>query len=381
MRSTARSDDDRAAIAGGPARRDGGSPARFATDAARWNAVVARDAAATGTFVYGVTTTGVVCRPACPSRAPRRENVVFFDGVREAERAGFRPCRRCHAGRAASDPARALTAACALLATDGDEVRMADVARTVGMTPASLARAFRAKLDVTPRQFRRRVLAARAKAELASGARVTDAVYTAGYSTSSRFYEGAGRELGMTPAAARRGGSGERVAYTTRPTSLGTLGIAWTGRGVSDVAFVADARAFETALQRRWPAAALARAALPPWIDRVVAAVERPAVADVPLDVQGTAFEERVWRALRAIPAGATRSYAEVAERIGSPGAQRAVARAIGRNPLAVLVPCHRVVGADGTLTGYRWGLARKAELLRRERDARPAARRRAAGR
>lgn len=370
MRSTAQSEDRRAGAR---------SPARFATDAARWNAVVARDAAATGTFVYGVTTTGVVCRPACPSRAPRRENVVFFEAVNDAERAGFRPCRRCHAGRAASDPARALTTACALLAADDDEVRMGDVARTVGMTPASLARTFRAKLGVTPRQYRQRVVAARAKAELASGARVTDAVYAAGYSTSSRFYEGAGRELGMTPAEARRGGSGQRVAYTTRPTSLGTLGIAWTSRGVSDVAFVADARAFETAIQRRWPAAARARAALPPWIDRVVAAVERPAVADVPLDVQGTAFEERVWRVLRAIPAGATRSYADVAERIGAPSAYRAVARAIGRNPLAVVIPCHRVVGADGTLTGYRWGVERKAELLRRERGGRPGARRRAA--
>jgi AraC family transcriptional regulator of adaptative response/methylated-DNA-[protein]-cysteine methyltransferase len=363
-----RSEDDRA-------------PVRFATDAARWNAVVARDAAATGTFVYGVTTTGVVCRPACPSRTPRRENVVFFDAVTDAERAGFRPCRRCHAGRAASDPARALTIACALLSADDDGVRMADVARTVGMTPASLARAFRAKLGVTPRQYRQRLLAARAKAALAKGARVTDAVYDAGYSTSSRFYESAGRELGMTPAAARRGGSGQRVAYTTRPTSLGMLGIAWTSRGVSDVAFVEDAGAFATALQRRWPAAERARAALPPWIDRVVAAVERPAVADVPLDVQGTAFEERVWRALRAIPAGATRSYADVAKRVGAAGAHRAVARAIGRNPLAVLVPCHRVVAADGTLAGYRWGLARKAELLRRERDARPVARRRAAAR
>ena len=370
MRSTARSED----------RRDGGRPlARFGTDDARWKAIVARDAGASGTFVYGVTTTGVVCRPACPSRAPRRENVVFFGAAADAERAGFRPCRRCHAGRAASDPARALTTACALLAADDDEVRIADVARTVGMTPASLARAFRAKLGVTPRQYRQRLLAARAKAALAKGTRVTDAVYAAGYSTSSRFYAGAGRELGMTPAEARRGGSGQRVAYTTRPTSLGTVGIAWTSRGVSDVAFVADARAFEAAIERRWPAAARARAALPRWIDRVVAAVERPAVADVPLDVQGTAFEERVWRALRAIPPGATRSYAEVASRIGAPGAHRAVARAIGRNPLAVLVPCHRVVGADGGLTGYRWGLERKAELLRRERTARPVLRRRAA--
>lgn len=371
MRSTTRSEGERAALAAGPVHRDGGrSCERFATDAARWNAVITRDAAATGTFVYAVITTGVVCRPACPSRAPRRENVVFFDAVRDAERAGFRLCRRCHAGLAVSDPARALTTACALLATDDDDVRVADVARTVGMTPASLARAFRAKLGVTPRQYRHRLVAARAKAELARGARVTDAVYAAGYSTSSRFYEGAARELGMTPAAARRGGSGQRVAYTTRPTSLGTLGIAWTSRGVSDVVFVDDAPAFQAAIQRRWPSAVRARAALPPWIDRVVAAVERPAVADVPLDVQGTAFEARVWRALRAIPAGATRSYTEVAERIGAPGAQRAVARAIGRNPLAVVVPCHRVVGADGALTGYRWGLARKAELLRRERTA-----------
>jgi len=334
---------------------------------ARWRAVRTRDARSSGAFVYAVKTTGIVCRPACASRTPRRENVVFFDTVAEAERAGFRRCRRCHAGVAATDAARALAAACELLSSEEEWVRSADVAHATGLTPASLARAFRAKLGVTPRQYRHRVLAARARAELAKGASVTTAIYAAGYSASSRFYARAGQELGMQPRQARRGGAGHEVRFTSRPTSLGTLGIAWTVRGVSDLFFVDDPATVEATMRRRWPAASRARAALPSWLDAIVDAVERPIVADVPLDIQGTAFEERVWQALRAIPPGQTRSYAEVAARVGAPTAHRAVARAIARNPVAVLVPCHRVVGKDGSLTGYRWGLARKAELLRRE--------------
>lgn len=350
---------------------------RFVSAAERWGAIVRRDAGAAGAFVYGVTTTGVVCRPACPSRAPRRENVVFFDALPAAERAGFRPCRRCHAGRTASDPARALITACALLADEDEGVHMAAVARRVGMTAASLARAFRAKLGITPRQYRGRLLAARARAGLPTAASVTAATYAAGYSASSRFYDGVGRELGMPPRDARQGGRGHHVRYTMRPTSLGPLGVAWTARGVSDVFFVEDADTIAATIRRRWPQATRARAAVPPWLDRIVAAVERPAVVGVPLDIQGTAFQERVWQALRAIPPGETRSYAEVAAHLGSPRARRAIARAIAGNPLAVLVPCHRVVGADGALTGYRWGLVRKAELLRRERHPTAAARRR----
>lgn len=348
--------------------------ARFSTAAARWNAVLRRDGAASGAFVYAVKTTGVVCRPACASRTPRRENVAFFDSVTEAERAGFRPCRRCHAGRrdaAAADP---IAAACALFAAEDESVRAAAVAAAVGMTPASLARAFRRKLGVTPRQYRQRVLAARARDALGAGGSVTDAIYAAGYSTSSRFYERAGRELGMAPRDAARGGRGQDVAFTSRPSSLGTLGLAWTARGLSDVFFVEEARDVAAIVQRRWPAARRARAALPPWLDRVVAAVERPARADVPLDVQGTAFQERVWQALRGIPPGGTTSYAAVAATLGMPRAQRAVARAIASNRIAVLVPCHRVVASDGALGGYRWGTTRKAELLRREAEAEGAA-------
>lgn len=344
---------------------------RFASPEARWRAVRTRDPGAGGAFVYGVTTTGVVCRPACASRTPRRENVVFFDALADAEGAGFRPCKRCHAGRAASDPARAIAAACELLATSDDTVRSRDVASAVGLTPASLARAFRARLGITPRQYRHRVLAARARDALPRSSTVTEAIYAAGYSTSSRFYEGAGREFGMAARVARRGGDGQEVRFTSRPTSLGTLGIAWTGRGVSDVFFVDDPAEVEATLLSRWPGANRARASLPPWLDRVVEAVERPVIADVPLDIQGTAFQERVWQVLRTIPPGETRSYGEVAATIGAPRAHRAVARAIGQNPIAVLVPCHRVLGKDGSLTGYRWGTSRKEELLRRERPRR----------
>jgi AraC family transcriptional regulator of adaptative response/methylated-DNA-[protein]-cysteine methyltransferase len=351
---------------------------RLTSPDARWSAVLRRDAAACGAFVYAVKTTGVVCRPACASRTPRRENVAFYDTVADAERAGFRPCRRCHAGRrdaAAADP---IAAACALLAADEEGVRAAAVAAAVGMTPTSMARAFRAKLGVTPRQYRQRVLAARARTALAEGRSVTEAIYAAGYSASSRFYEGAGRELGMAPRDAARGGRGQAVSFTSRPSSLGTLGLAWTPRGLSDLFFVEDARTVAAVVRRRWPAARRAAAALPAWLDRVVAAVERPARVDVPLDVQGTAFQERVWQVLRAIGPGETRSYAAVAAELGMPRAQRAVARAIGSNPITVLVPCHRVVAADGGLGGYRWGTTRKAELLRRETAA--AADRRAAG-
>jgi len=345
------------------------SPERFASADERWQAVCDRDAEAGAAFVYGVKTTGIVCRPACASRRPRRENVVFFNALPEAERAGFRPCKRCHAGRTASDPALAIAAACELLSSEEEGVSSAKVAEAIGMTPASLARAFRARLGVTPLQYRQRVLAARARAALAISSNVTEAIYAAGYSASSRFYEGAGRELGMSPRDAQRGGAGREVRFTVRPTSLGALGIAWTERGVSDVFFLDDAKDVETTVRVRWPAAKRAREKLPAWIDRVVDAVERPVVADVPLDIQGTAFQERVWQALRAIPRGETRSYSEIAAAIGAPEARRAVARAIGQNPLAVIVPCHRVVGKDGTLTGYHWGLPRKAELLRREKS------------
>lgn len=344
--------------------------ARFATADARWEAVRRRDAAAAGAFVYAVKTTGVVCRPACASRAPRRENVLFFATVADAERAGFRPCRRCGAGRQAGAAADPIATACGLLAADEEGVRAAAVAAAIGMTPASLARAFRRTLGVTPRQYRQRVLAARARTALREGGSVTDAIYAAGYSTSSRFYDGAGRELGMAPRDAARGGRGQTVRFTSRPSSLGTLGLAWTPRGLSDLFFVERAEDVADVVHRRWPEARRARATLPSWLDRVVAAVERPARADVPLDVQGTAFQERVWQVLRAIGPGETRSYADVAAALGMPRAQRAVARAVGSNRIAVLVPCHRVIASGGGLGGYRWGTTRKAELLRREARA-----------
>jgi AraC family transcriptional regulator of adaptative response/methylated-DNA-[protein]-cysteine methyltransferase len=341
---------------------------RFASDDERWQAVCERNAAAGGAFVYGVRTTGVVCRPACSSRRPRRANVVFFDSLPAAERAGFRPCKRCHAGRLASDPALAIAAACELLSAEDAGGSVAAVAEAVGMTPASLSRSFRTRLGVTPLQYRRRVLADRARDALAASSTVTEAIYAAGYSASSRYYDSAGRELGMTPREARRGGAGREVRYTTRPTSLGVLGIAWTERGVSDVFFLDDPALLDATVRTRWPQARRARANLPRWLDDVVVAVERPVVVDLPLDIQGTAFQQRVWQELRSIPVGQTRTYSEVATSIGAPQSPRAVARAIGQNPLAVVVPCHRVVAKNGALSGYRWGVSRKAELLRREK-------------
>ncbi len=339
----------------------------FATHDARWRAVRERDRRAAAAFVYAVTTTGVVCRPGCSSRTPRRENVAFFASLPEAVRAGYRPCVRCCASAAPSPAVRAVARACQLFDTHPESARSTEVARAVGLTPDRLVRAFRAWLGITPQQFRRRRQVERARGALASSATVTEAVYAAGYSASSRFYESAGRELGMSPRRARSGGRGEVVKYAVRPTSLGPVGIAWTARGVCDVFFADDAGDAEAQLRQRFPAATHRGAHAPGWLAKVVALVERPTAVHLPLDIQGTAFQERVWQALRRIPVGETRSYSDVAREIGAARAQRAVARAIGQNRLAVLVPCHRVVGKGGHLTGYRWGLERKRELLRRE--------------
>jgi AraC family transcriptional regulator of adaptative response/methylated-DNA-[protein]-cysteine methyltransferase len=344
--------------------------APYATPAARWAAILARDRAADGAFVYAVATTGVFCRPSCASRRPLRRNVRFFDGGAAAVEAGFRACRRC--GPGAPDRGRERSArileACRLL--EGEErLTTRALARRLGVDVFGLQRAFKAEVGVTPQAYRRRALAERARAELSRAPSVSAAIYGAGYSTSSRFYDGLGRELGMAPGQARAGGRGAEVRYAIRRCSLGTLLVAWTARGVCDVRFADGEEAAARELRDRFPAAALARSDLPAWVDAVVAAVERPGPSTLPLDVQGTAFQQRVWEALRRIPAGETRSYAALAAELGAPGAARAVAGACAANSLAVLVPCHRVIRGDGDLAGYRWGIDRKRELLRRERE------------
>jgi AraC family transcriptional regulator of adaptative response/methylated-DNA-[protein]-cysteine methyltransferase len=344
------------------------TPGAFASAEDRWGALARRERAADGLFVYAVVTTGVFCRPSCGSRQPLRRNVEFFSSCEEATRAGFRPCKRCEPTRA--DPRSAMAArmveACRLLAR-GETCRTGDVARAMGLSAYHFHRVFKEHVGVTPQAYRRRVLAERAKAGIRGAPTVTAAIYDAGYSSSSRFYDGAARELGMPPRRARAGAAGERVSYTLRRCSLGLLLVAWTVRGVCDVRFGDAERELVERIRRRFPAAVVTRRNVPPWVDAVVQAVERPRDTNIPLDIAGTAFQESVWRVLRRIPLGETRTYAQVAGAIGAPGAARAVARACAANVLAVVIPCHRVVRADGRSSGYRWGQARKEALIRRE--------------
>lgn len=335
-----------------------------------WGAVTRRDARADGRFVYAVRTTGVFCRPSCASRLPLRPHVEFFARSADAAAAGYRPCRRCRPD--GEDPRRrrvqAIVAACRAL--EGEAApRTQELARAAGLSRFHFARLFRRHTGVTPQEYRRRVLAERGRAALARAATMAEAAYAAGYSSSSRFYEGVGRELGMPPRQARAGAPGQAVRYATRACALGRVLVAWTERGVCRVALGDTDPALVAELCARFPQAAPARGRqVPAWVAAIVGAADRPVAIDVPLDIQGTAFQQRVWRELRRIPPGQTRSYAQVAAAIGRPSATRAVAAACGDNPVALVVPCHRVVRADGGLAGFRWGLARKRALLRRER-------------
>jgi AraC family transcriptional regulator of adaptative response/methylated-DNA-[protein]-cysteine methyltransferase len=242
-----------------------------------------------------------------------------------------------------------------------------EVAQAVGLSDSYFQRCFKKHLGVTPQQYRRRIVAERARDGISEAASVTQSIYEAGYSASSRFYDGVGRELGMQPSIARAGGVGERITYVVARCSLGRILIAWTARGVCEVAFADSEAELVVRLQRHFPRAALEASNEAEWARAVIASVEMSSPVDVPLDIRGTAFQERVWRQLRSIPAGQTRTYSEIAEALGEPAAARAVARACACNKLAVVVPCHRVVRKDGSLSGYRWGVERKRELLQRE--------------
>jgi AraC family transcriptional regulator of adaptative response/methylated-DNA-[protein]-cysteine methyltransferase len=260
-----------------------------------------------------------------------------------------------------------LVQACRLLEADQGGARSEEVADKLGLSRHYFQRFFKQRTGVTPQQYRRRVQSERAKSELVKADSVTGAVFAAGYSSSSRFYESAGRELGMSPRQARSGAGGTSVQYAVRRCSLGRLLVAWTERGVCDVQFGDSEQEVTETLAERFPQAALAPSPVPAWVDDVAELADRPHRKHVPLDIQGTAFQERVWKELQRIPAGETRTYAEVARAIGAPGAARAVARACATNRLALVVPCHRVVRGNGDLAGYRWGKQRKAQILERE--------------
>lgn len=342
----------------------------FATDDAKWDAVRARDAAADGVFLYAVATTGVYCRPSCAARPARRENMAFYPTRPAAERQGFRACRRCRPDlppRAERD-AVMVPAACRKIEEAEEPPSLDQLAAAAGVSPYHFHRLFGRVAGVTPRAYADAHRAARVRDGLRAVATVTSAYFDAGFNSSGRFYAAAGGVLGMTPSAYRAGGVGERICYAAADCALGTVLVGVSERGVCAILIDDDAAALRADLAHRFPRANLvADDGFSETVAATVATVDGTA-ADLPLDIRGTAFQRRVWEVLRTIPAGATLSYAAVAERIGSPNAVRAVAGACGANKLAVAVPCHRVVGSDGGLGGYRWGVERKRALLARER-------------
>ena len=327
--------------------------------------MLARDRRYDGAFVYAVRSTGIYCRPSCASRRPRRLQVTFFPIPEAAERAGYRPCLRCRPSEANSaDPAVALVREACRAIESG--------AASIATRPHQLARAFKRVLGITPLQYRDARRVARFKHELKRRPHVSPAVYEAGYGSSSRVYERAHAQLGMTPASYARGGAGMEIGYVVVPCALGRLLVAATPRGVCRISLGDDAGKLETDLAAEFPAARVHKDRTGGGLERWVSATLRyldgsePSL-DLPLDIRATAFQRRVWQELQRIPYGQTRSYTEVARRIGKPTATRAVARACATNPAALVIPCHRVVREDGDLGGYRWGLDRKRVLLKTE--------------
>ena len=354
-----------------------------------WKAVRTRDAAADGAFVYAVRSTGIYCRPSCPSRKPRTSKVRFFRLPAAAERAGFRPCRRCKPGSApVRDPKLdAVAKVCRLIDSrvtedsgfdsSGGSLTLSSLGGSAGMSPHQLDRAFRKVMGITPRQYADALRMRRVKSQIKKGDDVTTALYDAGFGSSSRLYERSPSQLGMTPAEYGRGGAGMIIHYTIADSPLGRLLVAATGRGVSALYLSDSDKVLRDSLTKEYPRAALVadddgrgNAGLCKWVRQIVEHLRgREPHLDLPTDVRATAFQRRVWEELRKIPYGTTRTYSQLARAIGQPTAVRAVARACATNPTAVVVPCHRVVGKDGKLAGYRWGIERKQALLDKESE------------
>lgn len=337
-----------------------------------WQAVLAKDGSQDGAFVYAVRSTGVFCRPACPSRRPRRRNVVFFDSPRAAEQAGFRPCRRCRP----LDPAGArsrealVTRVCQHIERAEEAPTLVQLGREFGLSPFHLQRTFKAVLGITPREYADACRMEAFRDALRQGATVTDALYAAGYGSARSLYERSNAQLGMTPAAYRKGGEGAFIRYTTLDSPVGRMLIAATDKGVCSIQFGESERTLMENLRREFPNSTIRRGevVLRRWVRALLEQMHGPTQRTLPLDIQATAFQRRVWQHLQTIPYGSTKSYGEVARAIGSPAATRAVARACATNPVAVAIPCHRVVRSGGELGGYRWGIRRKKALLAMER-------------
>ncbi len=340
-----------------------------------WEAVQTRDARFNGVFVYAVRSTGIYCRPTCPSRRPQREQVVFFNSFDEAEAAGFRPCRRCHPqdAFAPDEKVEIVKRACQLLDESlGDPLTLDALAQKLHFSPSHLHRIFKSVTGLTPHQYLRGKHVETFKAGLKHGKNVTTALYDAGFSSSSRLYEGTAGNLGMNPSVYQRGGQGMHIQYTIVDTYLGRMLVAATVRGICAVSFGNADAELEAFLQAEYPAAQVEcnEEGLRAWVQTLLAHLEGDTPdLSLPLDLQATAFQLRVWEELRKIPYGETRSYAEVAVEIGQPAAVRAVAQACARNPAVLVTPCHRVVRSDGALGGYRWGVQRKQALLAREKN------------
>ena len=345
----------------------------YATDAARWAAVQARDAAADGHFVYAVRTTGVYCQPSSPARLPKRENVEFFATAAAAEAAGYRASRRARGDQSSAVAERAalVARACRLIEAAETPPALDQLAAEVGMSPFHFHRLFKSATGLTPKAYASAYRARKLREELSTAtASITDAIYGAGFNSNSRFYETSGQLLGMRARDYRAGGAGAVIRFAIGQCSLGAILVAQSQRGICAILLGDDPDALAQELQDQFPKAQFigGDSGFEQLVAQVVGFVEAPALGlQLPLDVQGTAFQERVWRALREIPPGATVSYTDIAARIGSPKSVRAVAQACGANHLAVAIPCHRVVRRNGDLAGYRWGVDRKRELLRRE--------------
>jgi AraC family transcriptional regulator, regulatory protein of adaptative response / methylated-DNA-[protein]-cysteine methyltransferase len=334
-----------------------------------WDAVAAHDRSMDGVFYYAVLSTGIYCRPSCPSKRPSRENVVFFRAREAAERAGFRPCKRCKPEKsAASDPnGQLVEKICRHIdAHPGEPVTLEALSRALGMSPFYLQRTFKALTGITPRAYSDSRRLESLKAGLRDGHSVTRSLYDAGYGSSSRLYERASSQLGMTPLRYRKQGSGVTIRYTIAPTPIGQMLLAATDRGICAVQFGESPANLEDELRAEYPKAEIIRAdrKLADEVKALRQIIQGKSATLLPLDIQATSFQRRVWEELQAIPRGATKSYSKIAADIGHPKAARAVARACAANPVAVAIPCHRVVREDGAMGGYRWGVNRKKKLL-----------------